>query len=379
MIDETALTLLVGAIYEAVLEPGGWAHVLQRMGDLFGGAAGMLTVHKFPEGVRFATSARLDLGLQPLFDAEYSGPRRNPSVALLLRQPVGMPVIGSKFHDRREFYRSEIYDVFHRPQGLQDGAAALLLREPDHCAMWGLMQPEGAEPLAAEDEPLLLVLASHLQRAVQLMLRLDVLRARADAAEEALDRLPIGVILVDAAGRPLRLNRVAEHIVAGGDGLQARRDGLVAARPDETRALHRLIAAASATGAGRGLASGGALALSRPSGSLPLSLLIAPCRGERLVHGRDRPAALVFVSDPEREAATPPELLRRLYGLTRAEAGLAALLLQGRDLPEAGAELGVSPHTARAHLKAVLAKTGTARQAELVRILLRGPAGLLPD
>lgn len=305
MIDETALTLLVGAIYETALEPAGWAHVLQRMGDLFGGAAGMLAVHKFLEGVRFAASARLDLGLQPLFDAEYSGPRRNPSIALLLRQPVGVPVIGSKFHDRREFYRSEIYDVFHRPQRLQDGAAALLLREPDHCAMWGLMQPEGAEPLAAQDEPLLLVLASHLQRAVQLMLRLDVLRARADAAEEVLDRLPIGVILVDAAGRPLRLDRVAEHIVAGGDGLQARRDGLVATRPNETRALHQLIAAASATGAGHGLASGGALRAVAPVGR-PAPL--APCCAlpRRAVGPRPRPAGRPGVRQRPRAADGGP-------------------------------------------------------------------------
>ena len=120
----------------------------------------------------------------------------------------------------------------------------------------------------------------------------------------------------------------------------------------------------------------GRFALSRPSGGLPLSLLVALCRGERLAHDRDRPAALVFVSDPEQQMAAPADLLRRLYGLTRAEARLAALLLQGRDLPEAGAELGVTLHTVRTHLKAVLAKTGAARQAELVRILLRGPAGL---
>ena len=377
MIDETALMLLVGAIYETALEPVGWPALIERIGDLFGGAASIVAVLASPTGPTFAATARLDPAFLPIL-ARHSDPATNLTLARQLCMPVGQPMVSARFHERREFIRTEMYNDLLRPQGLLDGSAALLLREPDHLVIWNVLQPAGVEPMGEPEENLLRLLAPHLQRAVQLMLRMDVLKARTGAAEEALDRLPIGVILVDATGRPLRLNRTAEAILAGGDGLQVRRDGLAAARTDETRALQRLIAVAAATGSGRGLAPGGALALSRPSGRLPLSVLVAPCRSETLAHGRDRPACVVFVSDPMLEVATPADLLRHLYGLTRAEARLAALLLQGQDLPEAGAELGVSLHTVRAHLKAVLAKTGAGRQAELVRILLSSPAGLLP-
>ena len=377
MVEEGDLILwLVGEIYQAALEPGRWPALLESIGDLFGGAAGIMAVLAPPTGPTFAATACLDPALLTTLAQRHADPDTNPTLGRILRLPVGQPAIGAKFHDGQEFLRSAAYNDMLRPQGLQDGAAALLLREPDHVVTWNVMQPAGAEPMGRPEEDLLLVLTPHLRRAAQLLLRLDALRTRADAAEEALDRLPMGVILVGAAGRPIRLNRAAEAIVAEGDGLRVRRDGLVAARPDETRALDRLIADAAATGAGRGIGSGGTLALSRPSGGAPLPVLVAPCRGERLADGRDWPAAVVFVGDPERQTSTPADLLRRLYGLTRAEARLAALLLQGRDLAEAARELEVSLHTVRAHLKAVLAKTGAARQAELVRILLRGPAGL---
>jgi len=72
----------------------------------------------------------------------------------------------------------------------------------------------------------------------------------------------------------------------------------------------------------------------------------------------------VFVADPAR-TIQPGDVLRRLYGLTGAEAALATLLVNGRSPEDAAAELGVSIHTVRTQLKHVLGKTGARRQAEL--------------
>jgi DNA-binding CsgD family transcriptional regulator len=169
------------------------------------------------------------------------------------------------------------------------------------------------------------------------------------------------------------LNRAAETIVASDDGLRVGRNGLSAARSDENRSLQRLIAEAAATGMG----AAGAISLSRPSGAQPLPVLVAPFAGKRLAEGPFWPAAIVFIGNPEQEGRGPTDLLQRLYGMTHAEASLAAILLQGRDLAEAARELGVTMNTVRTQLRCVFDKTGARRQAELVRILLRGPAGLL--
>jgi DNA-binding CsgD family transcriptional regulator/PAS domain-containing protein len=294
-----------------------------------------------------------------------------------LSHPVGEPIIGRKFHDRQEFLRTDLYNHLLRPQKLQDGSIALLLREPSECASWVVLQRDGAEPFSDDDERLLRFLAPHLQRSVQLFLRLGALDSRAQAAEEALDRIPLGVALVSAKGQVLRLNRAAEAIVTRGDGLWVGRNGLSAARSDENRSLQRLIAEAATTAAGDGMGSGGALSLSRPSGAQPLPILVAPFSGKRLADGACWPAAIVFIGNSEQEARSPADLLRQLYGLTRAEASLAAILLQGKDLTEAAGELGVTMNTVRTQLRCVFDKTGARRQAELIRILLRGPAGLL--
>jgi DNA-binding CsgD family transcriptional regulator len=89
-----------------------------------------------------------------------------------------------------------------------------------------------------------------------------------------------------------------------------------------------------------------------------------------------RPAAVAFVTDPDRDPELVPEKLRRLYGLTVREAAVVAELVRGRDLHEAAERLDMSVHTARTLLRFVFRKTDTHRQSELVGLVLRGPEGL---
>jgi DNA-binding CsgD family transcriptional regulator len=80
------------------------------------------------------------------------------------------------------------------------------------------------------------------------------------------------------------------------------------------------------------------------------------------------------VTDPERCATVAGRQLVELFGLTPAEAQLAVALLAGKRLGRIAADRGVQLPTVRNQLRAVLAKTGTGRQAELVRLLATLPA-----
>jgi DNA-binding CsgD family transcriptional regulator len=64
-------------------------------------------------------------------------------------------------------------------------------------------------------------------------------------------------------------------------------------------------------------------------------------------------------------------VLRGAFGLTEAEARLAARLACGDSLQEIAADHKVAIDTPRAQLKSVLAKTQTHRQAELVALINR--------
>ena len=88
------------------------------------------------------------------------------------------------------------------------------------------------------------------------------------------------------------------------------------------------------------------------------------------------PGAVLFIGDPERPVDIDPRQLVRMYNLSRAEARVAVLLARGLRLDQSAQHLGLTYETVRKHLKQIFAKTGTDRQAELVRTLVTGPSGL---
>lgn len=65
-----------------------------------------------------------------------------------------------------------------------------------------------------------------------------------------------------------------------------------------------------------------------------------------------------------------PKTLQSRYGLTPAEARLAIEIVRGNGRAAAARSCGVSMTTARTHLSRIFRKTGTHRQAELVRVML---------
>ena len=84
-----------------------------------------------------------------------------------------------------------------------------------------------------------------------------------------------------------------------------------------------------------------------------------------------QPRALLFITDPEQAGVVRSESLRQAFGLTRAEAGFTREILKGDGLRATASRLGISLTTARTHLAHVFDKTGTRRQAELVRLILQ--------
>lgn len=188
------------------------------------------------------------------------------------------------------------------------------------------------------------------------------------AIAEALDCLPLGILVVDAEARVLHMNQRAAAITGAKDGLAVARGRLVADFLHESLRLRELIHETAKSGA----AGETAMPISRISGGRPLLLIVAPPR--RLER---RLGAIVFVGDPEDEGEVLVEHLMMLFGLTRTEAALTLALLHGQGLEWASRHLAIGMNTARTHLKRIFDKTGTHRQAELVRLVLRSPATLL--
>ena len=75
------------------------------------------------------------------------------------------------------------------------------------------------------------------------------------------------------------------------------------------------------------------------------------------------------IVDPEHRRELPVERLTQVFGLTPAEARVAAALSQGDRLEEIAASGGVTVGTMRSQLKAIFAKTGATTQAVLVGLV----------
>lgn len=86
--------------------------------------------------------------------------------------------------------------------------------------------------------------------------------------------------------------------------------------------------------------------------------------------------AVIFLTQPHQEREASPELLARIYDLTPAAASVASLLITGLSTEEVAEALGIEVTTVRSHLRQLFDRTGTTRQAELVRRLLLGVSAL---
>jgi FixJ family two-component response regulator len=198
----------------------------------------------------------------------------------------------------------------------------------------------------------------------------DGLRARVDGQAALLDRLAIPIVIADGQARVQGRNSAAEALLGQRTAISVGDDGrLRAARPVETQALHAALASCCAATP----SDATTVPLSTGNAVTRLRAVVAPLSASGGTGSA--PLAAVLVDLPNRSAVAPnAEMLCSLHGLTPAEGQLAARLVAGDSVQEACEALGIALATGRTHLSRVFAKTGAARQADLVGLVLTGPA-----
>ena len=287
---------------------------------------------------------------------------------------TGNVVTGQMLCPDRVLETSEFYNDFLRTIDAFHQFCGFISKEQSMVSIVSSLRPRRDGPFGEDEVGLLRALMPHLQRALQFHQRLGELQRNADSAAEALDRLRMGFLVVDAAGRILMLNRMAEAILEQNDGLGISGNALHAGRSKEENRLRGLILKAAVTGSGHGFESGGMMAVPRPSERRAFEILVTPLRPGVLLSAQRQQTAAIFLVDPENQPEPSDEALIRLFGLTPAEARLAASLIQGKSLKQASEEFRLSRNTVRSQLQRVFDKTGATRQGELVTLFWRSVA-----
>ena len=235
------------------------------------------------------------------------------------------------------------------------------------------MQP----PFTDGDCELMAVLIPHVSRALKLQRDLGLVEFGKNVAFDALDSMALGIIIIDANARVRLSNQAAREMADAADGLRfvGERLDIDGAHGDRIRVRAQRLIRSALSGSPL---SGEAFQVARPSGGESYSVLVSILWGKQVHLGSsllNEPLVIVYVRDPDRPEETRAEILQRLYGLTPSQARLAEALASGRSLKDVATMLGITLISARQYLKLVFQKTGTHRQAELVRkVLLIPPA-----
>ena len=374
--DSTVLSTLLGSLYEAAADPTLWDPFLRQLAHHSQASSAALVMHDNPSGVHtVARNWEVDPEGTRLYQEHY-GARdiwAKRAAGLSMQSWVGTSQQLCPFG---EFSRSEYYNDFLQSLGIDHAAFALLQRTLHGDAVIGIYRSRRRGEFGESALDLLRFLLPHVQRAFSLHLQISDLKARTTGMTATLDVLPTGVLLVGARGEIVLMNRVASGILAEQDGLLATLGGLRAQRSSESDKLQRLILEAVNTSVGKGVCPAGGLLISRRV-KPALQLLVSPARNLPL-NLTNPPYAVVFVTDPSQNERPAQDILRAFFGLTRAEARVAMMLGDGNSPREIGERLGVRSNTIKSQLASVYGKTGTSRQAQLVRLLMKLPTRATP-
>ena len=363
---------LLDLIYGAAVEPNLWTSVMERYADAIGGEKGWLSLLNLVDGSGGGMISRID----PLETARYETyyANRNPlhhvdNPDQFLKGWAPRILTDEDWMPKAELVATEYYNDFLKPQDIHSCVMVRLARRGTETATINITRSASRGQFSKADLKVAQSLHRHLIRAFELGQKLALDRAMSSGFATVFDESVHGLFLLDADGCVRHLNRVAEQLVAGHKGLRVSGGRLLALEAGAGRTLQALIARAATREADS--RTGGSMPLAARAGAVPLSVTVAPIRLPAATLLGGGPAVIVCVTDTEAGVRLPEQKLRDIFGLTPAEARLALALFEGANLSEAAETLGISRFTAQNHLSRTFEKTGTNRQAVLIKLMMQ--------
>jgi DNA-binding CsgD family transcriptional regulator/PAS domain-containing protein len=358
------------ALYDAVLDPAAWDEVMRSLRALFHSrveALYCLDLHAHSiRPVRVEGVGRAQL---QRFSASFYLPD-NPCLQTPELHRPGVVRTDERMlahlRDPGALRRSTYFNEWLRPQDLAHTMGITPWVHEGMVLNFSLLREPGRGAFGVAEQRRLGQLARHMERAMQMVVRLDTLTQRYSNSTQAFDQLAQGMLVLDAQGALVQANRMALQLLAQGRGLRLRGGRLAAREPSDQARLEVMLSACTAGSASAGVVAPGALVVQG------LVLQMTPLCSVRSAFVSPRAAVLATLSDALSPPDTPTrETLTALFGFTGAEARLAQAMMAGGGVREAAARARMSVATARWYLKILFQKTGTSRQSDLVARLLQ--------
>ncbi len=365
---------IVGALYEAAFDNALWPQLARHVSRVFDSPSACIQAIATP-----AAQPLLLTRTDNIHDAAMESYRQyywQRDVWVNAANELGRPgvLLGTDMISSSDLENSEFWQDWSRGLEQYHIVGAMFATGGGGSGAVGVHRPRNARGFDEADRHMLGLLLPHMRNALRLQRELADAEAARCAALDGLERARTAIVVVARDGRVVFANRIAEQLLAEGDGVAMVGHRLVARHDATSRHLARLVDEVASLTIGQGEPASHGFLIPRLN-RMPLTAMAAPFPVARSLAGCAGRGAILLLKDPETPGAAG-DALREIFGLTRAEASLTAALAQGDSLETFAAAGGVTMNTARTHLKRVFEKTGTCRQGQLISLILRSSAYL---
>ncbi|MDE2422035.1 MAG: helix-turn-helix transcriptional regulator [Gammaproteobacteria bacterium] len=367
-----SLNDLLSCLYDAVMAPSGYQTFIEMLKDFFDLKATILIIRNVEtQEVKGLWMYGMEKKWHESYALEYAPEDmlahhiQSSPIAHFYASNLDVP-------DKDKFAETRFYNEWVVPQGMAYATGAIVLQEGAWVTELYLQRGPQHQPFNRDEIDQYNLLIPHLQRAMQMRQRFADLQIGQSFLASSLDVLAMPTFLFNEMGQMAHCNQSAVHLLKESYNLKLNNHYLQTNHDATTRKLS--VELSKAVRASRGDESDlNSVILLPRAQQLPLMLMITPLQLKGPVQG----AALLFAFDPETTPTITRSLIRRLFGLSEAEAVLSVALCSGKTLDDVALERGTTMNTVKSQLRSIFVKTGTKRQSELVSLLLASPAYFL--
>ena len=271
---------------------------------------------------------------------------------------------------------SDYYQLFLQPFEIAHSAGIDLQDDQGKRFCLRMTRSPGQPDFTELEKTYVELLAPHLKRAVSLGVKLHQLDSEHQVYVQSMSRRLIGIAHLDKDGQILHLNRAAKDLLEEKDGIHQQHRHLQIKNGDLNDRFKGYVDEALQAQRDNTRLPMNAIAVPRISAQPDYEVVIKPLPVDRHFEAEGTPRLMIFIQAPEKNMVVSVRLFMHLYGLTVSEATLAIILAEGKTMDEVSADLGVTKNTARAHLRAIFAKTGVTQQSMLVSLVLKSLASV---
>ena len=362
--DET-LTRLIATIYDAALDCALWPEVLSAIAEFVDGSVGgLLTRDSAKPQVNAHWHAGGDPHYMRMYAETYS--RLGP-VATSPPGQIGAIDSMPDLVPYDEFRRGRFFQEWAEPQGWVDVAVAVLDKSASGSAYLSMSRDAQSGMVDQTMRERLALVVPHVRRALLIGKTIAFKQAETATFMDVLDGLSVGLFLIDAQGRIVHANAAGSGMLGAGDLLRSIGGRLVAGDAQVEQSLRETAAAAANDDAG---SASIVVPLRARDDKRYVAHMLPLAGGARRRAGEAcAAAAALFVRKAELQRPSPSEVIGRTYDLTPAELRVLLGIVEIGGVPEVAAAFGIADTTVKTHLGRLYAKTGTGRQADLVKLV----------